>query len=84
VKTADFQATIVHLPDPVIDLFQADIFSGTDSRNLDPVGVPADPSAGIDIPCLKPIGILEGDDPAWHGPRGKGIDGGRVCWSNAS
>ena len=74
MESADFQASIIHLPDPVIELFQADIFSGADGGNLDPVGVPADPSAGIDIPSLKPIRILKGSDPARHRTRGGGIN----------
>ena len=77
MEPANFQASIIHLPDPIIDLFQADIFSRANGGNLDPVGVPADSSAGIDIPGLKPIGILEGDDPARHRTRGGGIDGRR-------
>ena len=77
MKTADFQATIIHIPDTIIDLFQTDIFTGTNGRNLDPVGGPADPAAGIDIASLETIGILKGDDLARHGSQGRGIDGCR-------
>ena len=77
MKTADFQATIIHLPDPVVDLLKADIFTGTDGGNLDPVGGPADPAAGIDIASLETIGILKGSGLARHGSQGRGINGSR-------
>lgn len=77
METADFQRAIIHLPDSIIDFFKTNIFPGTDSRNLNPVGAPANPAAGIDVSNLKTIGIDERKDLPRHRARGGSIDGSR-------
>ena len=66
METTYPQGSIIHLPDAIIDLLQADIFTGTNRGNLNPVGAPAHTAAGIDETDLEMIGVFEGQDLARH------------------
>src|SRR6266852_6809633 len=58
-QPAEPQRPKVDVPDPVVDLLEADVFADADRRDVDPAAVPANAAIGADIPHLEPIRVLE-------------------------
>ena len=74
VESAYLQGSIIHLPDAVVDLLQADIFPRANRRNLYPVGAPTHPATGIDVSDFVVVGVIEGQDLARHRAGGRRVD----------
>jgi len=77
VQTAKLQRPEVDVPDAVVDLLQADVFTDAHDRHVHPAAVPRNPAVGADVPDFKPIGILERRRAVRHGPRRQPVAGGR-------
>ena len=77
MESADFQGAEEDVPDAVVDFFEADIFSGADDGDVDPMGVPANAAVGADVANLEAVGVFERWKLLGHGARGGLIDGRR-------
>jgi hypothetical protein len=58
-RTNELECAEVDVPDPVVDLLEADVFPDADSRDVHPAAVPADAAIGAEVAVLETIGILE-------------------------
>ena len=74
METTDFQGSIIHLPNTIVDLVQPNIFPGTNGGDLDPIRLPTHPTTGIDVTDLETIWVFEWQYFPWHCTRGGGID----------
>src|SRR6266478_1474301 len=72
-QTAEAQRPKVDVPDPVVDLLEADVFADADRGDVDPAAVPAHASIGADVPHLEPIRVLEGRQAIRHRARRRGV-----------
>jgi hypothetical protein len=77
VESTDFQGSIIHLPNAIVDLLQPNILPGTNGGDLDPIRLPTHPSTGIDVTDLETIWVFEWQYFPWHCTRGGGIDRSR-------
>ena len=48
-ETTQLEGPEVEVPDSIIDFFQANVITGTNGGNIDPVVLPADTAMGADI-----------------------------------
>ena len=64
VEAAEAEGAEVHVPLPVIDLDQPDVFAPERLAHIDPVTVPADAPVVTDAPEFIMLGILERGEPA--------------------
>src|SRR5436309_2558907 len=69
VQAAEAQWPKVHIPDPVIDLLEADVFADANRGDVDPATVPPNAPVGADIPHLESIRVLEWRQAIGHRPR---------------
>jgi hypothetical protein len=58
-QSAEFERSEVDVPQAIIDLFQADIFTGTGDRDIYPAFTPANAAVGADIAHLKAIRVFK-------------------------
>jgi hypothetical protein len=73
IQSPEPQWPEVHVPDPVADLFQADVFADADSRDVYPAVVPSDPAVAAQVPNLQTVEVLERGQP------GRASDAARAC-----
>lgn len=77
VKSAEFERAEEDVPDAVIDFFEADVLTGADAGDVDPMAIPADAAIGADVASLEAVGVLERWKFLGQGTGGWLIDGGR-------
>ena len=65
-QASEFGWPKIDIPDASIDFFEADILASTGNRDVDPLGVPANPTVGADVAHLEAIGIFEGRQLVRH------------------
>src|SRR5881628_3863897 len=70
-QTAEAQRPKVDVPDPVIDLLEADVFADANRGNVDPAAVPANAAIGADVPHLESIRVFERRQAIRHRTRGR-------------
>jgi hypothetical protein len=58
-ETTEFQRTEIHVPEAVVDLFQADVLCSAGDVDVDPSTVPADATVVTDVASLKMGGVFE-------------------------
>src|SRR2546428_11454348 len=68
-QTAEAQRPKVDVPDPVVDLLEADVFADADRGDVDPAAVPPPAPRGADVPGLEAVRGPEGRQPIPHPPR---------------
>src|SRR5437667_2780007 len=69
-QAAEAQWPKVHIPDPVVDLLEADVFADANRGDVDPATVPPNAPVGADIPHLESIRVLQWRQAIGHRPRG--------------
>lgn len=77
VKAAELERAEEEVPDAVVDFFEADVLTGADDGDVDPMVVPADTAVGADVADLEAVWIFERWKFLGHGARGGLIDGHR-------
>src|SRR5256886_10265708 len=68
-QTAEAQRPKVDVPDPVVDLLEADVFADADRGDVDPAAVPPHAPVGADVPDFEAVRGLQGRQPIRHPPR---------------
>ena len=53
MESAEFERAEEDVPDAVVDFFEADILSGADDGDVDPMGVPTNAAVGADVPAAQ-------------------------------
>src|SRR3989454_6723290 len=72
-QTAEAQRPKVDVPDPVVDLLEADVFADADRGDVDPAAVPPHAPAGADVPDFEAVRGLEGGQPSPPRPRRRAV-----------
>src|SRR5207249_6659630 len=72
-QTAEAQRPKVDVPDPVVDLLEADVFADADRGDVDPAAVPPHAPVGADVPDFEAVRVLEGRQPIRHRPRRRAV-----------
>ena len=60
VELAEFDGTKIGVPDPIVDLLEADPFAFEDAADVDPGGAPANAGVGGDSAHLELGRIFDG------------------------
>jgi hypothetical protein len=58
-ETTESQRPKIHVPEAVVDLFQADVLCSAGDADVDPGTVPADATVVTDVASLKMGGVFE-------------------------
>ncbi len=69
-EATEFQGAKIHVPNSVVDLFQADILAGAGNANVDPGTVPADAAVVTDVASFKMRRVLKRRQLRGKGTRG--------------
>lgn len=75
VHVSEGDGSEVDGPDILGDLFETNVLSGEKVGDVDPRGVPSDPTVGRDLPELEVGGVLRVYELAWERPS-RGLIGG--------
>ena len=59
VQATELEGAEVDIPQAVVDLFQADVFTDTDDGDVDPVAAPADAAIGTDVTDFEAIRVFK-------------------------
>jgi len=74
---SEFHGAEVEIPEPIIDLFEADVLFAENMTDVDPGTVPTDAAVTADEPDFEVAGIIDRRDPSRERSRGGLIDRGR-------
>lgn len=58
-KSTEIERSEVDVPNTVVDFFKSDVFSGTDNRDVHPIGVPTNAPISAHVADFEAVWVFE-------------------------